>query len=256
MRTLQRVGVGLLALTLAGGITACGDDDDDEATDTTAVAGGDSAAFCDALVEFNSAVNEVEIDDTSSEEDIKTAGEQLGPIFENIAANAPDAVASQAEELNATVQSLREGDAEAFNADATFETYTEFVDGSVGSCDFESVDVTATDYAFDAPDTVPAGTVSLKLTNSSDAEEHEMIIFRKADGVDLSFQEILELGEEESQDKIVFSGAAFAPPGEGGSSLAELEAGDYAMVCFLPVGGAEDGPPHFTQGMIHEFTVE
>ena len=50
--------------------------------------------------------------------------------------------------------------------------------------------------------------------------------------------------------------AAFAPPGEGGSTLAELSAGDYAMICFIPVGGGEDGPPHFTQGMIHEFTVE
>ncbi|MGH9084703.1 MAG: hypothetical protein ACRDYW_04570 [Acidimicrobiales bacterium] len=245
MRTLQRVGAGVLALTLVSGIAACGDDDDE-----------DTAAFCDALVEFNGAVNEVEIDDTSSEADITEAGERLGPIFETIATNAPEAVSDQAEELNETVQSLREGDAEAFNADATFETYTEFLDGSIGSCDFEGVDVTATDYAFDAPDTVPAGTVALSLTNDSDAEEHEMIIFRRADGVDLSFEEILELGEEEAEDKIVFSGAAFAPPGETGSSLADLEAGDYAMVCFIPVGGAEDGPPHFTQGMLHEFTVE
>ncbi|MEO7573276.1 MAG: hypothetical protein ABIX10_12655, partial [Acidimicrobiales bacterium] len=34
MRTRQRVGAGLLVLTLAGGIAACGSDDDD-ATDTT-----------------------------------------------------------------------------------------------------------------------------------------------------------------------------------------------------------------------------
>ena len=32
--------------------------------------------------------------------------------------------------------------------------------------------------------------------------------------------------------------------------------GEYAMVCFIPVGGAEDGPPHFTQGMVQEFIVE
>jgi hypothetical protein len=35
LRTLQRVGAGLLALTLAGGIAACGDDDDDAADATT-----------------------------------------------------------------------------------------------------------------------------------------------------------------------------------------------------------------------------
>ena len=30
------------------------------------------------------------------------------------------------------------------------------------------------------------------------------------------------------------------------------------MICFIPVGSpeVEDGPPHFTQGMIQEFTVE
>jgi hypothetical protein len=36
----------------------------------------------------------------------------------------------------------------------------------------------------------------------------------------------------------------------------ELEPGEYVMVCFVSVGGAEDGPPHFTQGMKYEFTVE
>ena len=30
------------------------------------------------------------------------------------------------------------------------------------------------------------------------------------------------------------------------------------MVCFIPVGSpaVEDGPPHFAEGMIQEFTVE
>jgi hypothetical protein len=119
------------------------------------------------------------------------------------------------------------------------------------------VAVTGVDYAFEGvPETIPAGTVAFDFTNASETEEHEMIVFRKADGVTLSFEEIIQLPEEESEDKVVFASAAFAPPGGEGSTLASLDAGEYAMVCFIPVGGAEDGPPHFTQGMISTFTVE
>jgi hypothetical protein len=55
----------------------------------------------------------------------------------------------------------------------------------------------------------------------------------------------------------VFVGAGFAPAGApSGTVLAELEGGEYAMLCFVPVGGAEDGEPHFLHGMKQEFTVE
>lgn len=261
MRTLQRVGAGLLALTLVSGIAACGDDDD-EATDATEAdagdaAGGDLAAFCDTLVEFNAAALETEVDDTSSEEDIKAAGEELAPKMETIADNAPEDLAATADELNGYIQPLLEGDAEQFNDDATFETYMGFVQEAIGACEFDTVEVTAVDYAFEGvPDSLSAGTAAFAFSNESESEEHEMIIVRKADGVDLSFDEILNLSEEESEDKVEFKGAAFAGPGSGGSALVELTAGDYAMVCFIPVGGAEDGPPHFTQGMVKEFSVE
>ena len=93
MRTLPRVGAGLLALTLAGGITACGDDDDDVgATDTTEAGTpveGDDAAFCEALIGFNSAAFEIELDETSAPEDVKAAGETLAPLSTALVDNAP-----------------------------------------------------------------------------------------------------------------------------------------------------------------------
>lgn len=257
MGTLQRVGAGLLALTLVGGIAACGDDDDDTTTETTAEdASGDTTAFCDSLVEFNTAVNEVEIDESASEEDVKAAGEQLAPLFAVIVTNAPEEVSDAADELNTVVQALLEGNAEEFNSEATSTTYSGLLDGAIGTCGFETVAVEAEDYAFDAPDTMPAGTISFALTNTSDAEPHEMLVLQKVDGVDLTWDEILSLSEEEVQSKTRFVTATFAAPGESGSALTSLTAGDYVMICTLPVGGAEDGPPHLTQGMIHEFTVE
>src|SRR5687768_1448096 len=145
MRTLQRVGAGLLALTLAGGITACGDDDDEGTTDTTeagAPAEGDTAAFCGAVVEFNTAVSDVELEESSSEEDVKALGEQLAPVFDTVATNAPEDLADTADEINTVVQALLEGDASAFSADETFATYSEFLGGAVEACDFGTVDVT------------------------------------------------------------------------------------------------------------------
>jgi len=259
MRTLPRAGAGLLALTLVV-IAACGDDDDDETTETTeasgSVAEGDTAAFCDSLVEFNTAAFQVEIDDSTPEEEIKEVGDQLAELTQAMVDNAPEDLAEGTEEIHGIVEPLREGDASAFNSDATFETYLGYLGQATEACEFETVSVDATDYAFDAPTKVAAGNVTFDFMNSSEAEEHEMVVFRKADGVDLTWQEILELGEEGSQDKMAFKAVAFAGPGEGGSTLATLDAGEYAMICFLPVGGAEDGPPHFTQGMLHEFTVE
>lgn len=264
MRTLHRIGAGLLAVTVAGGLAACSDDADDSADTTTTQAPDDvedtagDEAFCGAVVEFNGAVLEVELDETSSEADVIAAGEGLAPTFQTIADNAPADLAAPVEELNAAVQGLTTGDAEAFNANSTFATYSTFLSGAVEACAFETLAVTTIDYAFEGlPETIEAGTVAFEVTNTSEAEEHELVIFRKADGEALSFEEILNLGEEEAGDKIVFTGAGFAPlGGPPGSVLATLEPGSYAAVCFLPVGGAEDAPPHFVQGMLQEFTVE
>jgi hypothetical protein len=74
--TMNRALALTMASVLAVGVAACGDDDDgdgDAAATTTEAASGDEV-FCDALVEFNSAVLGVELDDTSSEEDVQAAG--------------------------------------------------------------------------------------------------------------------------------------------------------------------------------------
>jgi len=264
MRTLRHVGTGLLALTLAAGLAACGDDDDDpEVTDTSEDVGSDpeegsgaSEAFCGAVVDFNAAVTQVELDETSTEADITAAGEQLSPLSETLASDAPDDIADAATELDAAVQDLNEGDATAFNDDAIFETYTGMLTGAIEACEFETVDVTGVDYAFEGvPETLDAGAVAFAFANEGE-EDHEMLIFRKADGVTETFEEIFSGPEEASEGKIEFSGVTFAPPGEESSTLADLSAGDYAMVCFIPVGGGEEGPPHVTEGMLQEFTVE
>ncbi len=269
MGRMTKLTAAAASALLVLGVAACGDDDDpvattdttqapaDEPTDgTSAPAEGDSAAFCDGLVEFNGAVNQVDLDEESSEDDVKSAGAELAELWAPVAANAPEDVADQVAELEGVLGQMEAGDGEAFDSDDTFETYTEVVNGAIESCDFETVEVTGVDYAFEGvPDSLPAGAVALSFHNASESEEHEMIVARKADGVDLSWDEILNLPEEESESMVEFTTAAFAPPGGDSAALGTLTPGEYVMVCFVPVGGAEDGPPHFSQGMVQEFTV-
>jgi hypothetical protein len=81
-----------------------------------------------------------------------------------------------------------------------------------------------------------------------------------------SLEELLALPEEEAMTKATEAGAAFAAPGTIGTGTADLsEPGRYGIVCFIPVGATPDvlqsgeepeGPPHFTEGMFAEITVE
>ena len=266
MRTLQRVGAGLCALTLFVGLAACGDDDDSdegtEATDdaetgTDGDAEGASAEFCDAVVEFNTTATNSDVGNPeATEEDIVAGGEEMAPMTQTLVDEAPAELADGATEIHTAVEALLEGDAGPFQADATLETYMGFLGGASEACEFATVEVEASDYAFDAPDTIEPGTTSFDFTNVSDTEDHEMLVMTRADGVTQSFEEIFSLPEEEGEGLVEFVTATFAEPGGEGSALVTMEPGEYAMVCFVPVGGGEEGPPHFAEGMLHEFTVE
>lgn len=260
----RSVARSLLAGVLVVGVAACGDDDDDGAVDAPVAEGdGEQAAgdgadgFCTAVVDFNAAVSDAEVGAESSEEEIAAASEVLTPLWDDLTASAPDEVAEEVEVLDPIVDGLADGDAAAFDEEATFETYSKLLSDGLPTCDFETSSITAVDYAFQGvPATVAAGTVVFELANESEEEGHEMVIFRK-DDPEADIVELLDLPEEEAQEQVTFAGATFAPPGGSASAILDLaEPGAYAMVCFVPVGGGEEGPPHFTEGMVAEFTVE
>jgi hypothetical protein len=75
-----------------------------------------------------------------------------------------------------------------------------------------------------------------------------------------SFDELLELPEEEVGDKVIPVGGTFVEIGKTGYFAADLAAGDYMAICFIPQGTKSmtdeiDAPPHFVLGMKHEVTV-
>ena len=80
-------------------------------------------------------------------------------------------------------------------------------------------------------------------------------LFKRADGATESIDEVLALPEDELMSKVQFTGVTFGGPGTTNYVALDLEPGTYFLLCFLPQGGGEDGPPHFMAGMKHTLTV-
>ena len=125
---------------------------------------------------------------------------------------------------------------------------------ALASCSFGGgIDVRGDEYAFDnMPGNMVAGDHGFQFTNTG-KEPHEMVVLGLGEEA-VSIQDVLRLPEQEAMARLNVVGRSFAEPGQEGPKVkAQLKAGRYALVCFLRVGG--NGPPHFTRGMVREFTV-
>jgi hypothetical protein len=273
---------GAVALLLLA--AACGDSTDDEtatpaSTTATTAAGqvSEVGEYCDKTLEIETAP-EPEIDfETATPEEIAEASKQAAsevylPLAQEIQAVAPEEIADDVDILVAAVEELTEtGDFEATFESPEVEAAEERThDFDLANCGWGQADVTALEYEFQGvAASYDAGPVSFELANEG-GELHELTILRKNDGVTESIEEILGGPEEEAMEKVTDVAGTFAEPGEDAYVVADLEAGDYVAVCFIPVGltpevagaaeeGGEEpdlGPPHFTQGMQTEFTVQ
>jgi hypothetical protein len=277
----------LAALAIASLVAAgCGDDDDDAAgTDDGAAAeaddtgdggagdtggeggGTDDEAYCEASLAIETAPAP-EIDyPTATEEEIVAgtqawAEEVMQPLVDDAVAVTPAELQGDVEVLAAAVDQLVAGDPGAFDVPDVQAAANRVHQHDLDTCGWPSHDVTATEYSFaDVPDEMPAGPTSFELSNEG-TEVHEILLARKNDGVTDSAEELLALPEEEAMAKVTMLGSpAFAPPGATDYVVVDLEPGDYVAVCFIPMGMTDvdgpppEGPPHFTQGMVAEFTV-
>jgi hypothetical protein len=256
-----------LMLVLAMALVACGDDDDDEAETgaaTTAAeeGGGDVEAYCDKVFELET-FPEPEIDfesltpEQQKEEVKKFVTEDFGPAVEEIEPLIPEEIKADAAILTAGIDKVKEtGDFESFEGDPQVQAAQAKVHAyDLDNCGWQQVDVTATEYKFEGvPPTLEAGPTSFDLSNKG-KEPHELVVLRINDDFEGSFADILKLPEEEAMQKTKGVGGTFAEPSEAEYLVTELEAGRYALACFVPVGGGEEGPPHTSQGMFVEFEV-
>jgi hypothetical protein len=109
----------------------------------------------------------------------------------------------------------------------------------------------AKDFSFDGPDTIPAGLTMIHL-NAAGQQLHHVQLLKLEDGKTYAdFQAAVKAGGPPTW-AIPYGGVN--PPAPGGMAIATevIEAGNYAVVCF--VEGA-DHVPHLAKGMMKPLTV-
>ena len=115
------------------------------------------------------------------------------------------------------------------------------------------VTVTATDFAFQAPDTIAAGRTTLRLVNKG-PEHHHIWLIKLEQGKTL--KDLVEATKSHGplpKWAVDVGGPNTPEPGGETSATLDLEAGSYVMVCVIP--SMKDGQPHFMKGMFKELTV-
>jgi len=119
------------------------------------------------------------------------------------------------------------------------------------------VSLTATEYAFEAPDTLPAGWTTFRLVNRGQ-EVHYGHIVRLDPGKTVqelvdAYAEAIRTSGPRPKWVTRFGGPGGAFPGDSSSVTQYLEPGSYVWIC--PVED-NSGAPHFSKGEFKPFVVK
>ena len=108
------------------------------------------------------------------------------------------------------------------------------------------VHVTATDYAFQAPDTIQSGVTTFHLMNQG-KEAHHVVILR------MPLAEVQKMaGGPPPADLVALGGPNAASPGGTAEATLDIAPGTYTLICVIP---APDGIVHVAKGMARELVV-
>ncbi|MGH7517802.1 MAG: hypothetical protein ACREOC_10065 [Gemmatimonadales bacterium] len=109
------------------------------------------------------------------------------------------------------------------------------------------VDITAREYAFDAPKQIPAGLTTFRFMTPG-KEPHHGIIVRLDEGK--TFEDLAEAIKKPGPPPSwahFDGGMMIGDPVKGSNITMNLTPGKHALICFVP---STDGMPHFAKGMI------
>jgi hypothetical protein len=113
------------------------------------------------------------------------------------------------------------------------------------------VRVTGADFTFDAPETIPAGITEFRFLNKGPSLHH-MQILKLTGGKTLDDLRAALANPGPPPVWVKMLGGPNAPaPGTESNATLTLEPGNYAIICFVDLGGA----PHFTKGMLRALKV-
>jgi hypothetical protein len=118
----------------------------------------------------------------------------------------------------------------------------------------QTLEITATDFSFDAPATIPAGRTRVVVHNAARDEPHQASLVRLEQGVTTGdFLAALAQSFDAAAGKGRFVGGPnSAAPGHDSGVVVDLEQGQYAVLCLIP---SPDGQPHVVKGMTRDLTV-
>jgi hypothetical protein len=111
----------------------------------------------------------------------------------------------------------------------------------------------ARDYTYEAPDTLPAGWVTIRMMNHG-PETHHGQLLRLNDGVTFQAfsQAIQQEGEAALRLTTLVGGPGAIDAHRTDEVTLDLQPGSYVLACFVP---SPDGVPHLAKGMIKPIDV-
>lgn len=118
----------------------------------------------------------------------------------------------------------------------------------------QNLEITATDFAFQVPASIPAGPTRITLVNAGKEEHQAQIAGINAGSTFEDLTAALQGPDQSAALALVTlaGGPTGVQPGQSRSTTSNLKPGQYVFLCF--VSGA-DGIPHLAKGMIARMEV-
>jgi hypothetical protein len=136
------------------------------------------------------------------------------------------------------------------NEEPTTEGTAEATEVMAG--EIPTVEITGTDYAFEAPASIAGGVTRFVFNNESAGENHQAQLLKLNEGVTIEAVGAAE-SEAELFGLVAAAGGPGAGPGLTSENVLNLEPGQYAVICLIP--SPDDGVVHAEKGMVAALEV-
>ncbi len=116
----------------------------------------------------------------------------------------------------------------------------------------QEITVHARDFAFDAPDTIPAGLTTIRLINDGPGLHHGQLL--RIDSSKTFADAVAAIPQQVNFPSwlVAVGGPNAVAAGDTSAVTQDLAPGNYMLICFVDV---PSGSPHYKKGMEHAITV-